>query len=54
MWTVPELQRYPWKLYLNKSVEDIVIAPDLKVFISDNSNMCSCSRNAQISFVENP
>ena len=35
-------------------MEDIVNARGLKVSISDNSNMCSCSRNAEITLVENP
>ena len=39
---------------LDTLVEDIVIVRDLKVSISDNSNMCSCSRNAEITFVEIP
>ena len=33
------------------NVEDIVVYRDLKVFITDNSIMLFCSRNAQVPFV---
>ena len=46
-------QRYPWSPHLIKNVEDIVVFINLKVFNSDNSQMFSCNRNAQISFAEN-
>ena len=35
-------------------MEDIVVFPGLKVPISDNSFMFSYSRNAHVTFVENP
>jgi len=37
------------------NVKDIVVFQDLKVFNDfDNSYMFSCSRNAQVTFVEKP
>ena len=42
-----DLQWYPWNLYLIHNVENIVVFLDLKVFISDNSYMFSCGRNAR-------
>ena len=48
------LQQYPRILYLINNVEDIVVSQGLKMFISDDSNMFSCSRNAQVTFVEKP
>ena len=36
---MPDLQRYPWNLYLISNVEDIVVFLGLKVFISDNFYM---------------
>jgi len=32
---MPYSQQYPWNLYLIKNVENIVVFPGLKVFISD-------------------
>ena len=40
--------------FLLNDVEDIVVFLGLKVLYSDNSYMFSCSRNAQVTFVENP
>ena len=52
--SMPDSQRYPGNLYMIKNVEDIVVSRSLKVFNSNNANMFSCSRNAQVTFVENP
>ena len=49
---MPNLQRYPWNLYLINDMEDIVVFLGLKLFNSDNINMFSCSRNAQVTFIE--
>ena len=38
--------------YLINNVEDIVVSLDLEVLISDYSNMFSCCRNAQVTYVE--
>ena len=51
-WQCP-VEVVPWNLYLVNYVENVV-SRDLIVFISDNSNIFSCSRNAQVTFVENP
>ena len=46
-------QQYPWNLYLIKNVKANVL-DHLKVPNYDNSNMCSCSRNAKVTFLEKP
>ena len=46
------LQRYPWNLYLINNMEDIIVFLSLKLFNSDDINMFSCSRNAQVTFIE--
>jgi len=51
---MPDSQRYPWNHYIVTSLEDIVVFPGLKVFNSDNSCMFFCSRNAQVTSVNNP
>ena len=51
-WQCP-VEVVPWNLYVVNYVENVV-SRDLIVFISDNSNIFSCSRNAQVTFVENP
>ena len=45
-------QRYPWNRYLINNAEDIVVFLGLKVFHSKNSSMFSCSKKAQVTFVE--
>ena len=52
--TMSDSQRFPWHLYLINIVEDIVVLLGSKVFNSDNSNMISCSINAQVTFLEKP
>ena len=47
------LQHYPWILYLINDMEVNVIFLGLKVFISDNFRMFSCSENAQVTYVNN-
>ena len=44
---ITDLQWYHWNLYLINNVKNIVVLLGLKVFISDNSSMISCSRNAR-------
>ena len=47
--TGTDSQQYLWNPYLINNVFDIVIFPNLKLFLSDNSCIFSCSRNAQVS-----
>ena len=42
----------PLNIYMINNVEDIVVFLGFKVFSFDNLCMCSCSRNAQFTFVE--
>ena len=44
--SMPDLQRYPWILYL-KNVEDFVVLLGLPVFNDDNSDILFYSRNAR-------
>ena len=46
--------QYPWNLYLINSLEDVVAFLGIKVSNSENSYMFSCSRNADVTFVEKP
>ena len=57
--TTFDLQRYPWNLYLMKNVEDNVVFPTRKVFISVRlinkectSHICRETANDNIHFVE--
>ena len=52
--TMHDLHEYPWSIYLIHFAEDIFIFLGLKVIHSDISCMFSCSRNAQVPFVEKP
>ena len=47
---IARLTMVPMKLFRIDYVKDIVVFLGLKVFHSNNSNMFSCSRNAQVPF----
>ena len=51
--TMPDSQRYPWKLHLINNVKDLFVSLGLYVINFYNSFMFSC-RNAQANFVEKP
>ena len=45
---MPDLQWYPWNLYLINNGDDIVVFLGSKVFNSDISNIFSGSKNAWV------
>ena len=47
-------KKNPLQPLFGRNVEDIVVFLVLKMFISDNFHMFSCSRNALVTFVAKP